>query len=398
MTRAGFRIAILAHCLLTTAYAADGPQRRDAVQGDVRNHGAVCDGRADDTQALIRAGQSALEVYIDPGLTCRVTGPLATAIRPGQRWYGGGAITVDDGFNFTVFSVAGKTDVTFDGLIARSGRLAARYDTADARFIEFISGAHRGRAVNNRITGFQQAVRVHGSTDSVVEGNEVSGAWGWGISVQTGAHRAEVTRNRIAGTVFEHGIYASGSPRDLIRGLQVRDNTVSDSKIDGIKLTYTDGAIVSGNTTSGNGGQGIYVTIGTSLADVRDNLAHSNGDNGILVYDGTTTSSDNRIGHNTVRGNRSHGLVVTSAGAGSVVRTRVVDNEVEGNGGQGGRSGDGVVVSGPATTRETTVEGNRIRRQRIGVNVAGGRDTAVGRNVYDECETSVVEAAAKPSN
>lgn len=80
--------------------------------------------------------------------------------------------------------------------------------------------------------------------------------------------------NRIAGTVFEYGIHASGSPGDLIRALQVRDNTVSDSKIDGIKSTYADGAILCGNTTSGNGGQGTCVTIGTSIADVRDNLAH----------------------------------------------------------------------------------------------------------------------------
>lgn len=396
MKGTGIRIAILAHCVLAAPCAVAGLPPADRLPGDVRAYGAVCDGRADDTGALIRAGQSEFEVFIAPGLTCRVTGPLASGIRPGQRWHGGGTITTDDGFDFTVFSVAGKADVTFDGLTGHSGRLGAKYDSADARFIEFISGAHRGHAVNNRITGFQQAVRVHGSNDSVIDGNEVTGAWGWGISVQTGAHRALITRNRIDGTVYEHGIYASGSPRDLIRELQVRDNTVTGSKIDGIKLTYTDGPIVSGNATSGNGGQGIYVTIGTSRADVRDNLAHSNGDNGVLVYDGTAISSDNRISHNTVRGNRSHGIVVTSAGAGRVVGTRVVDNEVEGNGGNGGRSGDGVVVSGPATTRETTVEGNRIRRQRIGVSVAGGRDSVVGQNVCDDCETSVVGANRSP--
>jgi len=398
MTAAGMRIALLAQCHLAAACASGGPPPGDGIPGNILRHGAVCDGRADDTQALIRAGQSALEVFIAPGLTCRVTGPLAGGIRSGQRWYGGGTITTDDGSNFTVFPVAGKTDVTFDGLAARSGTLGASYGAADARFIEFISGAHRGRAVDNRISGFQQAIRVHGSTDSFIDDNEVTGAYGWGISIQTGAHQARVTRNRVSGTVHEHGIYASGSPADAIRALVVSDNTVSGSKIDGIKLTHADGAVVSGNTTSGNGGQGIYLTIGTNRADVHDNLAESNGDHGILVYDGTTTSSDNLIAHNTVRGNRGHGILVSSAGSGSVVRTRVVDNEVEGNGADDGRDGGGVVVSGPATTRATIVEGNRIRRQRIGVHVAGGRDTAVDRNVCDECETSVVEAAAKPSN
>ncbi len=126
MTGDGIRIAILAQCLLAATCAAAGPRPEDGIPGDVRRHGAVCDGRADDTQALIRAGQSALEVFIAPNLTCRVTGPLASAIRPGQRWYGGGTITTDDGFNFTVFSVAGKADVTFDGLTGRSGRLGAK--------------------------------------------------------------------------------------------------------------------------------------------------------------------------------------------------------------------------------------------------------------------------------
>ena len=319
MTTAGVRIAVLAQCLLEAACASGGPRPGDGVPGDVRTHGAVCDGRADDTQALIRAGQSAQEVFIAPGLTCRVTGPLASGLRTGQRWYGGGMIATDDGFNFTVFSVTGKTDVTFDGLAARSGTLGASYSAADARFIEFISGAHRGRAVNNRIGGFQQAIRVHGSTESVVDHNEVTGAYGWGISIQTGAHQTQITRNR-----------------------------------------------------------------------------ESNGDHGILVHDDATTSSGNRITHNTVRGNRGHGTVVSSAGSGSVVRTCVVDNEIEGNGGEGGRGGNGVVVSGPATTRGTIIDGNRIRRQRIGINVAGGSDTAVGRSSCDDCETSVVGAFPRP--
>jgi len=171
---------------------------------------------------------------------------------------------------------------------------------------------------------------------------------------------------------------------------------VSGSKIDGIRLTYADGAIVSGYATSGKGGQGIYVTIGTSRADVHDNRVESNGDSGILVYDGTALSSDNRITHNTVRSNRSHGIVVSSARSGRVLRTRVVDNDVEGNGENGGRSGDRVVVSGPATTGEMTVEGNRIRRQRIGVNVAGGGDNVAGRKMCDDCETSVAGANPAP--
>jgi len=382
-------VVVVAQCLALTACSSGGkPPPDPPPPADVRRYGAVCDGRADDSQALIRAGQASLEVLIPAGLSCRVTRPLAAGIRPGQRWHGGGAVVTDDGFNFTVFSVAGKTDVMFDGLAGRSGIPGVNHLSANARFIEFISGAHRGRVLRSRISGFQQAVRIHGSTDVVIADNELSNVDGWGISIQTGAHRAEVARNRVTGTVKEHGIYASASPGDRVRGLVLRDNTVSGSRIDGVKLTYTEDAVVEGNTASSNGGQGIYVTIGNLRADVRSNRARSNGDNGILVYDASTTSSDNRVAGNKVRDNRGHGVFVTSAGDGSVVATKVTGNEIEANG--DGGTGYGIVVSGPPSTRGTVIEGNSIRRQRVGVYVAGGRDTAVGLNSCDGCDIAVV--------
>ena len=158
------------------AQADEGPAMYAST--DVRRFGAICDGLADDTEALVRAGQAGTEIYVALDLTCRVTGPLSAGIRPGQRWHGGGTVTTDDGANFTVFSVAGKAGVTFDGIRGRSGLLGSPPASSDARFIEFISGAHRGAVLNARITGFQQAVRVHGSTNVVIENNEIAFAHG----------------------------------------------------------------------------------------------------------------------------------------------------------------------------------------------------------------------------
>lgn len=394
MRDVGPRTMVLVQCLMACASALGGVPKDEPPAADVRSYGAICDGRADDTQALIRAGRASLDVLIPPGLTCRVTGPLAAGIRAGQRWHGGGVVTTDDGFNFTVFPVAGKTDVTFDGVEGRSGRIGAEYDTADARFIEFVSGADRGRVLRCRISGFQQGVRVYGSQGVDITDNEINSAYGWGISVQTGAHRTKVVGNRVNGTVHEHGIYASASPNDRLRGLVVKGNAVSGAKVDGIKVTYADGAIVEGNTVSSNGGQGIYLTIGVTGSDVHDNHTQDNADNGILVYDGGSVSSSNGITRNTVRGNRTHGIVVSSAGQGKVEGTRVTENEIEANG--NGGAGYGVVVSGSASTRGTVIEGNRIRRQRIGVYVAGGPGTIVGRNECEVCQTPVVGAGVPP--
>ena len=243
--------------ILLAARAGSSQAHYDFSAEDVRRYGAVCDGKTDDTQALIHAGQSTQDVYIPESLVCRVTGPLASGIRPGQRWHGGGMIRTDDGFNFTVFSVAGKVDVVFDGLFGQSGTLGVPYEMADARFIEFISGSHRGRVVNTGITGFQQAVRVHSSTEITIDNNQIIGAYGWGISIQTRAHATTITNNRISGTIHEHGIYVSGSTGDPIHAPMVRGNTISGSNYDGIKLTYTDEAVVARNITFGNGGQGI---------------------------------------------------------------------------------------------------------------------------------------------
>jgi parallel beta-helix repeat protein len=376
-----------------------GHASNDDEPGAVRRYGAVCDGRADDTAALIRAGNFNQAVYISPSLVCRVTGPLTDGIRSGQRWYGGGKITTADGFNFTVFSVASKTDVTFDGLVGESGALDVPYNKAHARFIEFVSGSHRGRVINSRITGFQQAVRVHGSTDITIENNDVINADGWGISIQTDSDDAKITNNRISGTIHEHGVYVSGSRGNRIRAPIVQGNTVSESTYDGIKLSYTDDAVVANNVTFSNGGQGIYATVGTNRADVHDNVAHSNGKAGILVFDGSSSSDDNLIHSNTVRANRGPGIAVSSSRSGTVSRTSVENNIVEDNGQEDDGSGRyGIVVSGGITTSRTVIEGNWIRRQSIGVYVRDGTKAVIGVNEFENCGVQISETRVNAGN
>lgn len=363
----------------STAAAWEG----ELEPGDVRRHGAVCDGRTDDTMALISAGQASLEVYLPASLTCRVSGPLAAGIRPGQRWYGGGAVRTDDGFNFTVFSVAGKRDVVFDHIAGQSGSLGVAFNIADARFIEFVSGSDRGRVLHTRIEGFQQAVRVHRSTDIRIEGNEIVSPLGWGLSIQAGAHRAAVVGNIISGTIGEHAVYVSGTAGQPVRATSIRRNCVSGSVLDGIKLTHSIDADVVGNVVTGNGGQGIYLTLGTVRSEIHRNVVESSGENGLMVFDPGDASDSNRLHHNSIRWNGRHGIRIASTQPGSVGNTSVSFNAV---GDVSGRPVKSISVSEDSATARTRLLDNQVGGYPAGMSDVDLRNARSG-SLQDRCGT-----------
>jgi parallel beta-helix repeat protein len=291
---------------------------------DVRRWGAVCDGSADDTAALIRAGRSSLEILIPEPLRCRVTGPLAAGIRSGQRWHGGGEIQTDDGFNFTVFSVRGKQNVVFEDLSGLSGTLAVPAPRADARFVEFISGSHGGQVRDCRIEGFQQAVRVHASSGIRITGNAIIASLGWGISIQSNSHQTLIDGNLVSGTRFEHGIYVAGSPDAPARATTITANQVLASGRDGIKLSFVDGATITGNIVTGSGGQGIYLTDASRAVQMRRNLAQANAGHGILIFDRSAAMAGIDIQFNLVYANSSGGIALRGGPA------TVANNEADG--------------------------------------------------------------------
>ena len=78
----------------------------------------------------------------------------------------------------------------------------------------------------------------------------------------------------------------------------VSGNTASNNGGDGIYAYY--GSTVSGNTANANGGDGIYAGYGSTVSG---NAAYQNGDDGITANAGSTVSG------NTVRGNTGYGLM-----------------------------------------------------------------------------------------
>jgi parallel beta-helix repeat protein len=238
-------------------------------------------------------------------------------------------------------------------------------------------------------------VRVYGSSNVTIENNDFTNAEGWGVSIQINANDAKVIGNRISGTIHEHGVYVSGSRSDRVHAPIMQGNVVTGSAYDGIKLTYTDDAVVANNVTFNNGGEGIYVTVGTHRADVHDNFAHSNSKVGILIFDGTSSSVENRIHNNVIRANLGPGIAISSAGSGAVSGTSVEDNDVEDNDLEdAGGSGYGIVVSGGITTSQTVVEGNRIRKQDVGIYVGDGTRAVIGGNEFENCRIRITDSSA----
>lgn len=357
---------------------------------DVRAFGAMGDGTTDDTAAINAAATAAGDwgcVVLPPG-TYRVTAALTP--RNGQTWTGGCKLTTANGFNFNVFDLSGKTDVTIHGLRAESGTLGAAYSAATARFVSAKSGSHRCRVIGCHVTGFQSAIQFNNSTDCKALGNTIVNPYGWGINVQTDADYAEVHGNRISGAVNEHGIYVAGSNGNNVAGVIVSDNWVNGCLVDGVKVSYADDTLVRGNRCWSNGGEGVYVTVGSQRAQVLANLCTSNTGNGILVYTGTASDivADTRVADNVVRKNSKNGISVTYASTGAVARTWVQNNDVDDNDQAATGTNYGIVLGGGASNTGTIVRGNRVMNEAIGVRIAASVPSAViGRNVYVSCTT-----------
>lgn len=363
---------------------------------NVKAFGAVGDGVADDTAALNAAATAAGQwghVFLPGGHAYKVT----AAVTPltGQHWFGGGKITTANGFNFNVFDLTGKTDVTIEGLRGESGTLGASYSSATARFVAAKSSSHRCKVIDCHVTGFQSAIQFNASTECKAIGNTIVNPYGWGINVQTDADYAEVRGNHITGAVNEHGIYVAGSSSNNVAGVIVCDNVVSGSAIDGVKVSYADDALVQGNRTFSNGGEGVYVTVGAQRAEVVGNVSQLNTGNGVLVYTGTASDvvDRTRVIGNVVRKNQKNGVSVTYASTGAVTNTVVLDNDIDDNDQAATGTQYGVLLGGGASNTGSIVSGNRIANEVTGIVVAASVVGArLGQNTFTSNSANITDS------
>lgn len=413
--------------------------------------GAKGDNSTDDTAAINAAATAAGDwgqVFLNPAKTYRVTASITP--RTGQRWFGGGKLTTANGYNFNLFQLTGKTDVTIEGLRAESGNLGAAYTPATARFVAATAGSHRCRVLRCHVTGFQSAIQFNASANCLAEDNEIVSPIGWGINVQTDADDVCVRNNRITGvasvaisaitaanpavvtTSSAHG-FATGDyvVVRLVGGMtQMLNKTSRITVVDATSFRMDD-VDASAYTAYTSGGwvrnrlleHGVYVAgssgnnvrapivasnrvtlaaidgVKVSYADdtqVTGNVCLNNGGEGVYVTIGATRTL---VEANTVEGN-SNGVIVYTGTASDVVdRTRVVNNVSRKN----LKNGISVTDAGTGAVTNTWVAGNEVddndqdgTTTQYGIVVSGGSSntgTVVAGNRISNEATGLVVAS-----
>ena len=201
---------------------------------------------------------------------------------------------------------------------------------------------------NGRITGFLSGVSVHDANRATIKTLKIDTTTGFAISIDETAPGALVKGNLVrawgTGTgilvqgqgprVISNGIGTGGNGGtgpalhvDSASGVEVRDNTISGSGGNGIRMTFADSNIISGNRVCGNE-NGVEVTTDSDSNVLADNLFCSNTQRGVVVSD--ATSKGNRLEANLITGNGQDGLRVTDAVNTAVVGNRAQSNESSG--------------------------------------------------------------------
>ncbi len=383
----------------SSAISADGRGfRLQQVGGDVRQYGAVGDGRQDDTAAINEALSQGGSVTLPGPATYRVNGRLLVPIDGTQlrfdalvtlhtrAWqYRGGQTPFGNAIHITGDDCeiigAGPTSVI-------------RNDGSDANGIGFL---HCG---GGRVAGLS----LQGGKDglSAITDDTFQSA----VSIVNDP--ASNRRGRPSRTVIEdctisawmqYGINLYGA---LARDIVLRRNIITQTGVAGdkvsvgvgIAITRGVGAIrIEGNTIANNKGCGVFISsAGVQITDIVifDNQIAHNGREGVCCSEerqfGTIAAigqRDVKIRKNRIINNGAAGVRAgTYDGVGSIVGLSILDNDVAGNG------GSGVLLQAntdPTRSVDAVVTENRFVANgdygiAIGLNHIGLRH---GRNRFD---------------
>lgn len=177
-----------------------------------------------------------------------------------------------------------------------------------------------GNTLENNV-GNQKSIQVMHSDNVLISGNTVHGG------------------NR--------GIFVENSHR-----VQISDNVVTEHGGDGIKVSYVDSLVVSGNMTSENGMNGIYLRDINQYAEVKNNLVENNNLDGIYL----DNLEDVLMMGNSSSGNEENGIWIRSCEIARTANNSFVNN---------GESGMYAWVSDSLFIANTLAAGNGIHGFRI---------------------------------
>jgi parallel beta-helix repeat protein len=300
---------------------------------DVRSYGAIGDAVADDAaaiQAAINAASAGDTIFIPHG-TYRLTGTLTL----------GAAVNVIGDDRITTVLVWPNSrviGVTIPGAASRShiAHLTIRGGNVRATLY---AGVNSGNA-----------------SDVIVEDCIIE-QWG-GPGINTGGSSTRwIIRNNLVRNNFNQGIFIAGLTTD---------------------------SLVSGNRVTGNAYNGIDVNGSANL--ITQNEVLSNGASGgsvdrwgILiagVATGSASADYNVVSNNTVSANGAQGIIVRAEAGVTANYNLIMGNETDANTGSTG-NGDGIAIDGSAPGRLTgnAVIGNIAQRnQRYGLLI----DSSIG--------------------
>jgi CSLREA domain-containing protein len=200
-----------------------------------------------------------------------------------------------------------------------------------------LTGAPRG---NGTYGVYIWHVSGTGATDNVLQGNTVSSNTLNGIRVNA-APRTQILSNTI--------------------GLNPAGTTAIDNLSSGISLSDDTDTTVQGNTISGNGGHGIYMT-GTQQITIAGNIVGLNAAGSLAIPNRSTAGIYLRsnvvtatIRGNTVSGNRYNGVFLGPGTTGVMIAGNYIGTDINGTTGIG---------NGRSTNRDLWQHHRRPRRSR----------------------------------
>lgn len=372
----------------SSVISADGRGfRLDQVGGDVKQYGAVGDGRQDDTAAINEALSRGGSIMLPGPATYLVTGRLlvpvdATRLRFGasvtlhtRAWqYRGGQIPFGNAIHIT------GDDCEIVGAGPSS---VIRNDGSDANGIGFL---HCG---GGRIAGLS----LQGGKDQLSAITDDTFQSGISIvndpaSNRRGRSSHTIVEDCIISDWMQYGINLYGA---LARDVVLRRNTITlnglsgdqESVGSGIALTRGVGAIqIEGNTIAHNKGCGVFISsAGVQIEDVVivDNQISENGREGVCCSEeqhfGAVAAIGQRevtIRKNRIKNNGAAGVRAgTYDGVGSILDLSILDNRIVGN------QGSGVLLqanTNPARSVDAVVTGNQfVANEDYGITVGFNR-------------------------
>lgn len=284
-----------------------------------------------------------------------------------------------------------------DGIYVNKSLAGDRCNRAAGRICEDVVLEQVVSENNQRQAMMVASVRGLRLRDSVFK-NTTGSTTGAGIDFEPNLETDTIEDVDIDGCTIagnEYGILFQPSGTEATVDVTVRNSTIAFNRARGISMTNSDTAeggrctlLVKANTICANGGQGVNLSHNEGGTRIVDNDVVGNGGSGLIIDFANRWT----VSGNTLRRNGERGLAVTTRPGSPGEFGQIVDNEVWDNGQSPAlpSGGPGIVVSSSGVEPQVLVTGNLFgnslvpARQTVGIETHGPHATVtiVGNRAF----------------